>query len=132
MLELWTLDIMDAASIPRIRLHTKVWDFIFGSFLVGGAPVGTYWLLAMVLDWPCRLVFRHYGDHPAFILQMITPGIATVAAAAMFGWAIFWRTRHRLLPSWLLGVEVIVGIIGAVFFFLFIGLCYGPNDDWNR
>ncbi len=123
---------MDAAPITHSRLSTKIWDFVFGSLLVGGAPLGTYWLLALLLDWPCNLMFRHYGERPAFILQMITLGIATLAAMAAFGFAIFWRTRHRLIPTWLLVFEVVVGIVGAFFFFGFIALCYGPNDDWNR
>src|SRR5271167_4740732 len=99
---------MDAASIMRGGLGTKIWDFVFGSLLVGAAPLTTYSLLAMLMDWPCNLMFRHYGDRPALILQMITLGIATLAAGAAFGFAIFWRTRHRLLPQWLLAFEIVV------------------------
>ena len=123
---------MDAPPKMRGNIGTKIWDFVFGSLLVGGAPLGTYWLLALLLDWPCKLVFRHYGDRPAFILQMITLGIATLAAIVAFGFAIFWRTRHRLLPTWLLGFEVVIAIVWAFCLMFFIALLIGPNDDWNH
>src|ERR1039457_6758809 len=70
--QLSTLGIMDTPPITQSKIGTKVWDFVFGIFLVGGAPLATYWLLATLTDWPCSLVYRHYGDRPAFILQMVT------------------------------------------------------------
>lgn len=122
---------MDAAPMTRSGLRTKFLDFVFGSLLVGGAPLGTYWLLVLLLGWPCTVVFRHYGDRPAFILQMIAAAIAALAAMAALGFAVFWRIRHRLLPTWLVVFEIIVGLVAAFFFFGFLALCYGPNDDWN-
>ena len=114
MAQLFSLGIMDTPPITQSKIGTKVWDFVFGILLVGGAPLATYWLLATVTDWPCSLVYRHYGDRPAFIF------------------AILWRTRHRKLPAWLLGLEVVFAIVLGFLFFGFIALCYGPNDDWNH
>jgi hypothetical protein len=127
-----SLGIMDAPPITRGKLGTKVWEFVFGSLLIGGAPLVTYWLLAMLSDWHCDLVFKHYGNRPAFILQMIALGIATLAAMAAFGLAIFWRTRHRVLPVSLLAFEIVVAIVWAFCLMFFIALLIGPNDAWNQ
>jgi hypothetical protein len=123
---------MDAPPIIRHKLGAKVWDFIFGSLLVGGLSLATYWLLALLSDLPCNFVFYHYGERAAFRLQMVLLAIAFLAALPAFIFAVFWRTRHRLLPTWLLAFELIVAIGWAFFFFLFIALLYGPNDDWNH
>jgi hypothetical protein len=112
----------------REKLGTKVCDFVYGSLLVGGVPLATYWLLAFLSHWPCDLVFQHYGERPAFRLQMVLLTIAFFAAFPAFVFAVLWRKRHRLLPTWLLAFEIVVGIVWAFFFFAYIALLYGPTD----
>ena len=63
---------------------------------------------------------------------MILLTVAFLAAFPAFIFAILWRTRHRLLPKWLLAFEVVVAIAWAFFLFAFIALLYGPNDAWNQ
>jgi hypothetical protein len=123
---------MDAPPIIRHRLIAKVWDFVFGSILVGGAPLATYWLLALLSDLPCNFVFYHYGERAAFRLQMVLLTIAFFAAFPAFIFAIVWRTRHRVIPRSLLAFEVFVAIVWAFFFFACLGVIIGPNDDWNQ
>jgi len=123
---------MDATPKIFQRSGTKVWDFIFGCLLIGAAPLATYSLLATLSDWPCDFVFKHYGNQPAFILQVIALTIATLATVPACVFATFWRKRHRLLPTRLLAFEVIIGLVWAFCFFAFIALCYGPNDAWNQ
>jgi hypothetical protein len=119
---------MDAPPIIRHTFVSKVWDFVFGCFLIGGVPLGTYWLLGWLSHFPCDYLFYHYGERAAFRLQMVLLAIAFLAAIPAFIFAIVWRTRHRLLPTWTIGLEVVVAIGLAFFFFAFIALCYGPTD----
>jgi len=123
---------MDTLPTKHGKFGAKVWDFAFGVLLVGGAPLATYWLLALLSDLPCSLVFQHYGERAAFRLQMILLTIAFFAAFPTFLFAVLWRTRHRLLPTWTVALEVIAAIVLAFFFFASIALLYGPNDAWNQ
>ena len=116
----------------RSKIGAKAWDFIFGSFSIAGAPLATYWLLAELSAWPCNLVYRHYGDRPASQLQILIVTFAMVAASAAFIGATFGRSRQRLLPAWVIVFEIFLAMVLAFFVFVFIGLCYGPNDDWNH
>ena len=121
--------IMDAPPIIRYTFVSKIWDFVFGCLLIGGVPLSTYWLLVLLSDLPCNFVFHHYGERAAFRLQMVLLAIAFFAGFPAFIFAIFWRTRHRVLPKSLLVLEIVVAIVWAFFFFACLGVIIGPNDD---
>ena len=124
--------VMAAPPIIRSQFGAKAWDFIFGIFSISGAPLITYWLISEFSAWPCNLIYRHYGDRPASQLQILIVTLAMVAAIAAFIVVTFWRSRHRLLPAWVIVFEIFLAMVLGFFFFAFIGLCYGPNDDWNH
>jgi hypothetical protein len=123
---------MDAPPVIRPSLGSKVWDFAFGCLLIGASPLATAFGLAYLLNLTSGLVFRHFGERTAFSYQMITALIAFLLAFPAFGYAIWWRTRHRLLPGWAVVVEVLVAVVWAFFFCALVGVLIGPNDDWNQ
>ncbi|MCX6921692.1 MAG: hypothetical protein NT154_00505 [Verrucomicrobia bacterium] len=123
---------MDAPPAIRPSLGSKVWDFALGCLLIGASPLATAFGLAYLLNLASGLIFRHFGERTAFSYQMISGLIAFLLAFPAFGCAIWWRTRHRLLPGWAVVAEVLVAVVWAFFFFAFIGVLIGPNDDWNQ
>ena len=123
---------MDAPPTIQAALGPKLWDFAFGCLLIGASPLATAFGLAYLLDLPCGLIFRHYGERTAFSYQMITGLIAFLLAFPAFGCSIWWRVRHRVLSLRMLALEILVAVVWAFFFFAFIGVLIGPNDDWNR
>jgi hypothetical protein len=109
-----------------------VWDFAFGCLLIGASPLATAFGLAYLLNLPSGLLFRLFGEQTAFSYQIGIGLITTLLALPAFGCAIWWRARHRLLPAWAVGAEVLVAIVWAFFFIGFTAMLIGPNDDWNQ
>jgi hypothetical protein len=123
---------MDVPPIIRAALGPKVWDFAYGSLLIGASPLATTFGLAYFLSLPCNLIFRHYGERTVMSYQFVSTALALLMAFPAFGLAIWWRTRHRVLPKSFLPLEIIVAVVWGLFFFAFLGVLTGPNDDWNR
>lgn len=58
--------------------------------------------------------------------------IAILPAMATFGGAIFWRAQNRVLPKWMLAVEIIIAIIWTICLVTLIGVLIGPSDVYMQ
>jgi multisubunit Na+/H+ antiporter MnhB subunit len=82
----------------------KIWDFLFGVALIGGAPIVTFMVTAFAL-------------HFAAGSQIVTLVVLTSATIA-FVIACIWRRKHRVLPSSFFAAEILVAIFTSVLFML--------------
>ena len=101
-----------------MKLLRQFWDFLFGAILIGGAPksvIGLFvtvgdslhWLLKFTISIPVGLIF----------------GFAVIAVAiGAFVVAIRFRIRRRIVPSWLVVLEIILGVGWAGFVYAFYGV----------
>ena len=91
-------------SLGHMTRAQKIWDFVFGVALIAGAPVGTFYIVALALTF-------------AATSQFAGPVVLMTATAAFVG-ACLWRKKHRVLPSSLFVTEVAVAIVASVLFML--------------
>jgi hypothetical protein len=103
--QLWSLGHMTRAQ--------KIWDFVFGVALIGGAPLIVILLLAVGLHYLFTLFTHgHEGWQAIFAL---------FSAILTLWFACRWRFRHRLLPRSIFPLEVVVGLLfGGVFMMLLL------------
>jgi hypothetical protein len=86
----------------------KTWDFIYGMILIGGAPLAAIFLLSYALSPMASALEQNMLGW--YCARAILIGV-------LFGtWflVVLHRFRHRLLPSWILVLEVVVGFVGAM------------------
>lgn len=86
----------------------KIWDFLFGVALVGGAPIVTFYAVASVL---------HFANISCFSGPLVL-----MCATAAFACACIWRKKHRVLPGSLFVTEVSVAIFVSVLFMVVLAL----------
>src|ERR1039457_2970233 len=82
----------------------KIWDFLFGVALIGGAPIVTFMAAVFAL---------HFVTDSRFV-PLVVLALATIA----FVIACIWRRKHRVLPSSFFGAELLVAIFASVLFML--------------
>jgi hypothetical protein len=85
----------------------KVWDFLFGVALIGGAPLAA--LFAVLIGF---YILRPSSD--VRLIGLLTLIFSTTA----FGIACIWRRKHRHLRSSLLFVEILVAVLSIALFIL--------------
>ena len=83
----------------------KIWDFLFGVTLIGGAPIAMFCVAGFVL----RL---------ADISRFVGP-VILICASAAFACACLWRKKHRVLPGSFFVAEVATAICATVLFMVF-------------
>jgi hypothetical protein len=88
----------------------KIWDFLFGVALIGGAPLAALFLV--------MIGFYVFG--PALDIRLFTV-IASIFCGTAFATACVWRRKHRHLQSLVLIAEILVAIIGILLFILACG-----------
>jgi hypothetical protein len=107
-----------------MKFLRQLWDFLFGVLLIAGAPlsviglwvtvaVSLQWLLKFTIPMPVGFIF----------------GFAVIATAiGAFVVAIRFRIRRRIVPSWLVVFEIILGVAWAGIGYAYIGfLTYSAN-----
>ena len=86
-------------------------DFLFGVLLIGGAPLCAMALsIFLIFLSPCPAIISEWIG---FVFQ----GVVFIPAVAAFAYAIRFRLRRRLLPKGVVVLEVLLGLIGALFLF---------------
>lgn len=94
------------------------WDFLFGVLLIGGAPWAVLALTVILGDLYQSLFHVIISD----ITQSVIVSVMMIAATAMFCFAVSYRFRRRLIPKWLVVLEIMFGLAGAIFFFGLYGV----------
>jgi hypothetical protein len=107
-----------------MKLLRQVWDLLFGVLLIGGAPLSVIGLWATVvvsIQWLLKFTIP--------IPVGLISGFAVIALAiGAFVVAIRFRIRRRILPSWLVVFEIILGVAWAGIGYAYIGfLTYSAN-----
>ena len=90
----------------------KIWDFLFGVALIGGAPLVALWAVSSV----GALAFHSVAVMPVVELS------AWVSSLIAFVVACVWRGKHRRLPDSLLVAEAMAAIFAAGFFMLIMAI----------
>jgi len=98
----------------------NLWDFVFGVALIGGAPIAACWLVSALTT--------HFVD-PSSTGYLPRLALASQAAFAsgvvVLVLACLWRSKHRLLPSSIFVVEVLVALlVGGVYFLVLVAAGY--------
>jgi hypothetical protein len=110
-----------------MKVFEKTWDFIYGVLLIGGAPLctlcGLGWLSVVASNRIARGSSRSSGD--AWATTFIA--FSMCAAVVAFGMAVWWRVRRRILPVWVVVVEVLLGVVAAVFVWALAALLSYPG-----
>jgi hypothetical protein len=94
----------------------KVWDFIWGTLLVGMLPMFAFCLAVLLGSFVRPEIeggwIHEFLDSFSFVAGLVVP-FATLFFVAR------WRQKHRLLPASLLVVEISLGLLlaGVAFFF---------------
>jgi hypothetical protein len=85
----------------------KVWDFLFGAALIGGAPLAALFVVMMVF-----FLFRPAFDDRLFVI------IALILCGTAFVTACVWRSKHRRLRRLVLVAEILAAVFGISLFIL--------------
>ncbi len=96
-----------------MKLLQQSWDFLFAVLLTGGLPVGALAAVSAVASW----LFRGFGSHAIVVALVIAMSLAAPVGVLVV--VAHWRIRHRLLPLWMMWVEVPVGVLAGVGFVFF-------------
>jgi hypothetical protein len=94
------------------------WDFLFGVLLIGGAPISVLALTVVLADL-YQATFHMVIPRGTSLILVV---LSFVIAALAFAYAIRFRLRRRLLPKRALLGEVLLGLIGSFFVYLFYGV----------
>jgi|ERR1700722_10145074 len=94
----------------------KIWDFVWGTLLVGMLPMFAF-VLGMMFIGVVRPEFDGSLIHKFFLSFAFVTSF--VAPFATLYFVCRWRQKHRLLPASLLILEVLLGLLlaGVAFFF---------------
>ncbi len=95
-----------------------LWDFIFGVLLIGGAPWSVIAVVVVVSD----LLEKHAHIVASDTVALVISGIMFITALFVFGAAIAYRLRKRLLPRGFIVAEIFLGVVGAFVLFMFYGV----------
>ena len=101
-------------KISSASFFRKLLDLIFGAFLIGVAPMSVFALFIL----PGEILHLFHIQVVIPIGFVITCVVYSAALLAFIG-ALFFRLRKRLLPRGFIVAEVVFGIVGAFFAFLF-------------
>jgi hypothetical protein len=85
----------------------KIWDFLFGVALIGGAPLAALFVVEIGF-----FIFRPSTD--ARLIGLMAVIFGTIA----FGSACLRRWKHRHLQRWILLVEIFVAALAIILFIL--------------
>src|SRR5215469_8286811 len=100
----------------------KIWDFVWGTLLVGMLPMFAFCLVALlgsfVRPQPSAGWIQKFLESFLYAASFVVP-FATLYFVAR------WRQKHRLLPASLLVAEVLLGLLLAVAAFIFMIVCWG-------
>ena len=108
----------------------QIWDFIFGSAVIGAAPVITFAIVSFASAYFLGVPFRMdtFPQKIAFALTMATFIVAPLAA---IWFATRWRMRHRVLPVPMIWLEVPVGLVAGVAFYFFVAaMWFFADPNW--
>jgi hypothetical protein len=86
----------------------KIWDFLFGVAVIGGAPIVAFCFVALIFSF----VFHSADSSPLIGLVVLASGAAAFVAACL------WRRKHRHLPSSFFIAELLVAVFAGVLFML--------------
>jgi hypothetical protein len=115
-----------------MKLLRQTWDFLFAVLLLGGLPVAALAAVSAAVSW----LFRSLGQPSSFtflhaILMAVVMAISLAAPVGMLVVVARWRVRHRLLPLWMMWVEVPVGVVaGAGFCFFTAAMEFFASPNW--
>jgi hypothetical protein len=96
-----------------MKIFAKFFDFVYGVVLIGGAPLSVFFLPALIVEIFSPFFHFRIPD----IVGMIIVGFFMLAAFAALVVAATHRAHHRLAPRSLKVVEIIFGILLALWFF---------------
>lgn len=106
---------MHTYMLDHMKRAQKIWDFLFGVMLIGGAPIVAYCFAAFILSFTFR---------SAIGLALASQVILACSVGAFLA-ACFWRMKHRNLPKSLFVAELLTAIFaGALFMLAFIAAGY--------
>jgi hypothetical protein len=106
---------------------TKLWDFFWGSLVTGTIPVVVFLsgsILGLIIVALVQAVAvvqsgSEIGLIDTFLVPLIYVLSGVIAAVTLF-LVCRWRKCHRILPSWVLAVEILFGLaIGVSFVVIF-------------
>ena len=86
----------------------KIWDFLFGVALIGGAPIATLCVASAIVPH----IFRSTAGSPLVSLAILASGVIA------FSGACFWRWKHRHLPSELFFAELLLAMLAGALFII--------------
>jgi hypothetical protein len=94
----------------------KIWDFVWGTLLVGMLPMFAFCLVAILGSF-VRPEIEGGWIHKFLVSFSFVAGLVVPFATLYF--VARWRQKHRLLPASLLVVEILLGLLlaGIAFFF---------------
>jgi hypothetical protein len=98
-------------------------DFLWGVFLIGGAPWAALGLCIETME-SLEWLFK-FESPPVFVV--ITSFIFLALAVFVFAWTIRMRSRRRIAPHWALGLEIFLGVAWAAFILMLLGVLSYPG-----
>jgi len=101
-----------------MNLLRGLWDFIFGVILIAGAP----FLPGGILLIPLDLLWPHPHGSMADMVGGAVSILTLLGGVTAFGYAIQYRSRHRVLPKYFIVGEILLGVVGAFLFFSYYGV----------
>ena len=101
---------------------TKIWDFVWGTLLVGMVPMFAFCLVVIVGSFVNPRVEGGWVHN--FLVSFLFVASFVVPFATLY-FAARWRQKHRLLPASWLVVEILFGLLLAGVAFIFIVAFWG-------
>jgi hypothetical protein len=95
----------------------QAWDFVLGALVLGAAPVFTLFTVWAALSFFGRDAGPNTGTERAMLILFMAASLLAPLIAFLF--AVRWRMHHRLLPIWMMWIEVPVGLLAGGGFVLF-------------
>ena len=99
---MFAVAVAELDSLDHMTRAQKIWDFLFGVALIGGAPIVTFCVVAFAL---------HFADSSRFAGPVVL-----MCATSAFACACIWRKKNRALPNSFFVAEVATAICASVLF----------------
>jgi hypothetical protein len=109
-----------------MKAFAKFFDFVYGTFLIGGAPLCVLFVPMLITDIVSLFLKFTIPD----VTLMILVGLLMVTAIGAFVAAVLYRAYHRNTPRLLEVVEIIFGVLWALWFFGYYALYEHTLYDW--